>query len=188
MKLRMALAAFASAATLAGVGGITAATASGASTTAAHTSAQSTYTPPRCHSGDLSAGIHGYQIEMGTRGFLVTFTDISNHSCTLYGYPGARLLNAKKQPLPTTTLWGKSYFDRNQVKSVITLSPGETASADIAYGVYGSPANSVLASYLEVTPPNCYTHFILKMPYGPVPVYLHQVQVTPVAWHTPYIP
>jgi hypothetical protein len=68
------------------------------------------------------------------------------------------------------------------------LSPGETASADISFGVYGTPSNSVLATYLEVTPPNCYSHFTLKIPHGPALVYLHQVSVTPMAYHTPYIP
>jgi hypothetical protein len=46
----------------------------------------------------------------------------------------------------------------------------------------------VLAYYLEVTPPNCYGHSILTIPNGPAFVYLHQVQVTPMARHTPYIP
>jgi Domain of unknown function (DUF4232) len=188
MKLRIAVAAFASVATLAGIGAVTAVSASSASTTTTQTTGQTTYTPPRAHIGDLSAGFHGYQTEMGTRGFIVTLTNISDHSVSLYGYPGLQLLNAQKQPLPTTTLWGMSYFDRNQVKSLIVLSPGETASADISFGVYGTPANSVLAYYLEVTPPNCYSHFTLKIPYGPALVYLHQVQVTPMAYHTPYIP
>ena len=188
MKLRIAIAAFASVATLGAVGAVAAVWPSSASTTTTQTAAQTTYTPPRCYIGDLSAGFHGYQIEMGSRGFLLTLTNISNHSCTLYGYPGLQLLNAKLQPLPTMTLWGMTYFDRNQVKSLIMLSPGETASADISFGVYGTPSNSVLATYMEVTPPNCYNHFILKIPYGPVLVYLHQVQVTPMARHTPYIP
>jgi len=186
MKLRIALAAFASVATLAAVGAVAAGTASSAITT--QTAAQTTYTPPRAHIGDLSAGFHGYQMEMGTRGFIVTLTNISSHSVSLYGYPGLQLLNAKMQPLPTRTLWGQSYFDRNQVKRLIVLAPGETASADISFGVYGTPSNSVLAYYLEVTPPNCYSHFTLKIPYGPALVYLHQVQVTPMAYHTPYIP
>jgi hypothetical protein len=126
-------------------------------------------------------------MEMGTRGFILTLTNISNHSCTLYGYPGLQLLNAKLQPLPTRTLWGMTYFDRSQGKSLITLSPGETASADISF-VYGTRSNSVLATYMEVTPPNCDSHFTLRIPNGPVLVYLHQVQVTPMARHTPYIP
>jgi len=188
MKLRNAVAAFAGVAMLAGVGAVAAVSASSASTTTTQTTVQTTYTPPRAHIGDLSAGFHGYQMEMGTRGFIVTLTNISNHSVSLYGYPGLQLLDARMQPLPTKTLWGMSYFDRNQVKSLIVLSPGETASADISFGVYGTPANSVLAYYLEVTPPNCYSHFTLKIPYGPALVYLHQVQVTPMAYHTPYIP
>ena len=68
------------------------------------------------------------------------------------------------------------------------LSPGETASADISFGVVGTPSNSVLASYLAVTPPNCYNHFTSKIPDGPALVWLHQVSVTPMAYHTPYIP
>ena len=188
MKLRTALAAVASVATLAAVGTVAAVSASSATTTTTQTAAQTTYTPPRCYIGDLAAGFRGFQMEMGTRGFILTLTNTSNHSCTLYGYPGLQLLNAKLQPLRTRTLWGMTNFDRNQVKSPIVLSPGETASADISFGVYGTPSNSVLATYMEVTPPNCYSHFILKIPYGPVLVYLHQVQVTPMARHTPYIP
>ena len=188
MKLRIAIAAFASVATLGAVGAVAAVSASSASTTTTQTAAQTTYTPPRCYIGDLSAGFHGSQMEMGSRGFLLTLTNISNHSCTLYGYPGLELLNARLQPLPTKTLWGMTNFDRNQVKSLIVLSPGETASADISFGVYGTPANSVLATYMEVTPPNCYRHFILKIPQGAVLVYLHQLEVTPMARHTPYIP
>ena len=188
MKLRIAIAAFASVAALGAIGVVAAGSAPGATAMTTRTAAQTSYIRPRAHIGDLSAGFHGYQMEMGTRGFIVTLTNISNHSVSLYGYPGLQLLNAQKQPLPTRTLWGMSYFDRHQVKSLIVLSPGETASADISFGVYGAPSNSVRAYYLEVTPPNCYSHFTLKIPYGPALVYLHQVSVTPMAYHTPYIP
>src|SRR5215472_9666304 len=131
MKMHIAIAALASVATLGAIGAVAAGSASGATATPTRTAAPTTYTPPRAHIGDLSAGFHGYQIEMGTRGFIVTLTNVSNHSVSLYGYPGLQLLNAQKQPLPTRTLWGQSYFDRNQAKSLIVLSPGETASADI---------------------------------------------------------
>ncbi len=186
MKLRIALAALTGVATLVAVGA-TAAAATG-TPAAVKTAVTASYTPPRCNVEQLSASFHGYQMEMGSRGFLLTLTNVGNRSCTLYGYPGLQLENAKHQPLPTRTVWGMSYFDRNQVKAPIVLSPGETASADISFGVYGTPANSVLATYLEVTPPNCWFHFTLKIPYGPALVYLHQVQVTPMARHTPYLP
>jgi hypothetical protein len=43
-------------------------------------------------------------------------------------------------------------FDRNQVKSLIVLSPGETASADISYGVYGTPASTVTGTLRQRAP------------------------------------
>ena len=75
MKLRIAVAAFASMAVLAGVGAVAAGSASGATATPTRAAAQTTYTPPRAHIWDLSAGFHGYQMEMGTRGFIVTLTN-----------------------------------------------------------------------------------------------------------------
>ena len=188
MKIKIALAALAGVATLAAIGGITTAGATTATTTATTATARTTYTPPRAYIWDLSAEFHGYKVEMGHANYILTLTNISNHSVSLYGYPGLQLLNASKRPLPTRTLWGGTYFDRDPGRSLIVLSPGETASADVSYVVYGTPANSVLASYMEVTPPNCYNHFILRIPYGPVLVYLHQVEVTAMARHTPYIP
>ena len=81
------------------VGAMAAGSAPGATAMTTRTAAQTTYTPPRAHIGDLSAGFHGYQMEMGKRGFIVTLTNVSNHSVSLYGYPGLQLLNAQKQPL-----------------------------------------------------------------------------------------
>ena len=95
MKLRTALAAFASVATLAAVGTVAAVSASSATTTTTQTAAQTTYTPPRCYIGDLSAGFHGFQMEMGTRGFILTLTNISNHSVHLVRLPG--LATAERQ-------------------------------------------------------------------------------------------
>ena len=188
MKLRIAIAVLASVATLGTIGAVAAGSASGAGAVTTRTATQSTYIPPRAHISELSAGFHGYQMEMGTRGFIVTLTNVSNHSVSLYGYPGLQLLDARKHPLPTKTLWGPTWFDRNQVKRLIVLSPGETASADISFGVVGTPSNSVLAYYMAVTPPNCYSHFTVKIPQGPALVWLHRVSVTPMAYHTPYIP
>lgn len=189
MKIKSALAAFAGVAVLAAIGGIAAAgdtPATTATTTAAVRT--TTYTPPRATIGDLTAGFHGYKVEMGHANFILTLTNISNHSVSLYGYPGLQLMNASKHPLSTRTLWGSTYFDNDPGRSLIVLSPGETASADVSYVVYGTPANSTLASYMKVTPPNCYNHFTLKIPYPPVLVYLHQVSVTAMTRHTPHIP
>ncbi len=68
------------------------------------------------------------------------------------------------------------------------LSPGETASADISFGTAGSRADSVLAAYLEVSPPGARRHLVLRIPGGAALVYRGRVDVTAMARHTPYYP
>jgi hypothetical protein len=90
--------------------------------------------------------------------------------------------------LRTTTRPGSTYFDPDPGRKLIVLSPGETVSADVAFGVAGSPGNSGLASYLEITPPDGHRSFVLRIPYGPVLVYRGRMDVTALARHRPYFP
>ena len=65
------------------------------------------------------------------------------------------------------------------------LSPGETASASVAF-VSGATKHAVDASYLVVTPPNAYDHLVI----GPffrsmaIPIYRGNLYVTAMARHT----
>jgi hypothetical protein len=176
MRLRIALAAVAGVAALVTGGPVTAA------------SAAAGYVPHRCYVGELAAGFHGSQAGLGNRGFLLTLTDVSGVSCRLDGYPGLELRNAAGRPLVTRTRRGPTYFDPDPGRRLIVLSPGETVSSDIAFGVAGSRANSVLASYLEITPPEGHRPFVLRIPYGPALVYRGRVDATALARHTPYFP
>jgi len=66
------------------------------------------------------------------------------------------------------------------------LSPGETASADVAYfSGTGGPTDSV-ATYLEVIPPNEYPHLTVRIPGAPVRIDRGRLYVTAMARHTPY--
>lgn len=176
MRLRIALAAVASAVALATAGPVTAAAAATA------------YVPHRCYVGELVAGLHGSQAGLGNRGFILTLTDVSGSSCRLAGYPGLGLRDAAGRALRGITRPGPTYFDPDPGRKVIVLSPGETVSADVAFGVAGSPGNSVLASYLEITPPGGHRSFVLRIPYGAALVYRGRVDVTALARHTPYFP
>ena len=176
MRLRIALAAVAGAVALATAGPVSAAAAATADV------------PHRCYVGELAAGLHGSQAGLGNRGFIVTLTDVSGASCRLAGYPGLRLRDAAGRALRTRTRPGPTYFDRDPGRRVIVLSPGETVSADVAFGVAGSPGNSVLASYLEITPPGGHRSFVLRIPYGAALVYRGRVDVTALARHTPFFP
>lgn len=146
------------------------------------------YVPHRCYVSDLAAGFHGSQAGLGNRGFLLTLTDVSGASCRLDGYPGLELRDAAGRPLVTRTRPGPTYFGPDPGRKLIVLSPGESVSADIAFGVAGQPSNSVLATYLDVTPPGSHRHFVLRIPYGAALVYRGRLDVTALARHTPYFP
>ncbi len=178
MRLRIAFAVAAGAAALATGVLATGGPVAGAAATA--------YLPHRCYVGDLAAGFHGSQAGLGNRGFLLTLTNVSGASCRLDGYPGLGLRDAAWRPLVTRTMRGPTYFGPDPGPKLIVLSPGETASADIAFGVAGQPSNSVLAPYIDVTPPGGHRRFVLRIPYGAALVYRGQLDVTALARHTPY--
>jgi hypothetical protein len=176
MRLRIAFAVAACAAALVTAGPVASAAGSGS------------YVPHRCYVGELAAGFHGSQAGLGNRGFLVTLTDVSGASCRLDGYPGLELRDAAGRPLLTRTRRGPTYFGPDPGRKLIVLSPGESVSADIAFGVAGQPSNSVLATYLQVTPPGSHRYFVLRIPYGAALVYRGRLDVTALARHTPYFP
>jgi hypothetical protein len=182
-KTRITVAAFACGAIIAAGG--TAAVASQDDTTTPR-AATAPLTPPRCLPGQLSPGLHGEEGGVGNRGFILTLTNIANIPCSLYGYPGLGLENASHQVLPSHTSWGSNYFFRDPGRSLIVLSPGETASAGFTYHLsFGSTPQSV-ATYVEVTPPNDYTPLRMRLPDAPVGIFAGDLYVTAMARHTAY--
>jgi hypothetical protein len=144
---------------------------------------------PRCYPQDLSASLHGgYGAGGGRGGYILTLTNNGQRSCSLYGYPGLGLQDWNHHAVPSHTFWGSTWFDRDPGRQLIVLSPGETASASLAWtsGALRGPA--VFAAYLVVTPPNDYGHLVV----GPfsrsmeIPIYHGDLYVTAMARHTPH--
>lgn len=175
-----------SVALLAMAGGVAVAASQEAAAAPTAAAATAAATPPRCTEEGLAGGLHGSQVGLGNYGFILTLTNTSNVSCSLYGYPGLGLQNARHQVLPSHTFWGSTYFDQDPGRALIVLSPGETVSADVAYSSDGDASHSVAATYLEVTPPNAVLHFTLRIPGAPVLISNGNVRATAVARHTPY--
>ena len=185
-KTRTMLTAVTSAALLAAAGGVAAAASQGTTAAPARTTA-ATSTVPRCYTQNLAAGLHGSQAGLGNRGFILTLTNTGSTSCSLYGYPGLGLQNARHQALPPHTFRGSTYFDPDPGQSLVVLSPGETVSADLAYAAAdGLAVHTVTATYLQVTPPNAYLHLTVRIPGAPVLIDHGNLHVTAVARHTPY--
>ena len=144
---------------------------------------------PRCSAQELSASLHGAQIGRGYHvGFILTLTNTGQRSCSLYGYPGLGLQDWHHRAVPSHTFWGPTWFDPDPGRQLIVVSPGETASASLAWTSGALRGGAVDAAYLVVTPPNDYSHLVT----GPfsrameVPVNHGNLYVTAMARHTPH--
>jgi hypothetical protein len=154
----------------------------GALAATAGTASAATNATPRCVEEGLSASLHGKETAKGSwDGFILTLTNEEATSCTVYGYPGLGLENAQHHTLSSHTYWGSTVFDANQGPKLITLSPGETASASFAFQT--SSKDSVNASYLIITPPNAVDHATVSLAY---PILHGDLHVTAMATHTPH--
>ena len=137
-------------------------TAKAAATTTASsgTSTTSASQSSRCHTSELTASLKQAGAGAGgNNGTVLTLSNKSSRTCTLYGYVGLQLVDANRRFLPTTVQRGQSYFFHDQGPTSISLTPGQSAHAGIAYGnhVEGSEPYAKQcpsATYLEVTPPD----------------------------------
>jgi len=204
MKFRIALAALAGVATMAAVGMAATAPSAGASTAPTTTTVSHVIypPPPRGYTGwRLSATLtSGYQTRGNQRELVLTLTNTGRSPVNLAGYPGLQLLNSKYQPLPTTTV---PVTVRFPAANSAVLRPGQSATADITFTVYqmvypwkhyGPPYYMPSAAYLAVTLPNThtgngsywgYTHFVLKIPGGPVRILQDKLYETPLMGQFP---
>jgi hypothetical protein len=126
----------------------------------------------RCHTSQLGARLVHTGAAAGSVGQTIAFTNNSSSACTLYGYPGLLMLNAKGQPLPTQVHRGSSATVHPEAPSTVTLDPGQSASFALGYAdATGYPGQHCPASAsLEVTPPNTFHQLVISdhlNPYGP---------------------
>jgi hypothetical protein len=156
--------------------------------TSASAAPASAASAPRCYSQNISAALHGAETGRANHvGFVLTLTNTGQRSCSLYGYPGLGLQDWNHHTVPSHTFWGSTWFVSDAGRHLIVLSPGETASASLAFSS-GAARGAVNAAYLVVTPPNDYGHKVV----GPfshsmeVPIYHGNLYVTAMAYHTPH--
>jgi len=110
--------------------------------------------PPPCPTRSLQVKLG---VSQGTAGSVYTtidFTNISNVTCTLYGYPGVSLQTAK----PVHQIGKPAKEDPFTPRQLVTLQPQTTGNALLRIvdaGNYpSSTCGPVTAHYLQVYPPN----------------------------------
>jgi len=179
-KTRATLGALSAAAAIAVTGGTVALASTGGAAAANHV--------PRCREGGLVTGLYGYEHDnydgRGQGGFILTLTNKGGTPCYLYGYPGLGLEDASHHVVPSHTHWGSTYFAHDPGRHRVVLSPGETASASVAFVYTGR--HKAHATYLEVTPPNAYDHAVIEIPDNVGQISTNDLYVTAMARHTPW--
>ncbi|MEH1781011.1 MAG: DUF4232 domain-containing protein [Nostoc sp.] len=136
--------------------------------------------PTRCETSQLSVRQVSKDAGVGNVGLTYAFTNNGSSPCTLNGYPGLALLDAKDQPLQGIKVIRSkgTYFSSKQPRQQVTLAPGKQASFQIAYNHVSSPQeNCPISSKIEITPPNTSQNLTLTEEIKPC---TGKVRVTPV--------
>jgi hypothetical protein len=122
---------------------------------------------PACPTRSLGLKLGLAQGAAGSTYQVIDFTNISQATCTLYGYPGVSLAGGK----PVTQIGLPAAESHATARKLVTLAPGAVANAvlQIAQAVNFPAAKCglVTAHYLQIYPPNQTT-----------PVYLHYTSQT----------
>jgi hypothetical protein len=129
---------------------------------------------PACPTRSLGLKLGLAQGAAGSTYQVIDFTNISNATCTLYGYPGVSLAGGK----PVTQIGLAAAESHATPRKLITLAPGAVANAvlQIAHAVNfpAAKCHPVTADYLQIYPPNqttpAYLHYSSQTCAKPVQV------------------
>ena len=136
--------------------------ASAATATAAST-VTAAATPGRCLVSHLALAQPTMNGAAGSIGLRFTFTNRSATTCTLFGYPGMGRLSTERHVIPTAVIRGTSTVVPPEPVRTVLLAPGGHASFFAGYSDVPGGAACPRSAYLEVTPPNAYDHFTLRV-------------------------
>jgi hypothetical protein len=129
---------------------------------------------PACPTRSLGLKLGLAQGAAGSTYQVIDFSNISNATCTLYGYPGVSLAGGK----PVTQI-GLAAAERHATaRKLITLAPGAVANAVLqvvhAVNFPAAKCHLVTAGYLQIYPPNqttpAYLHYSAQTCAKPVQV------------------
>jgi Protein of unknown function (DUF4232) len=114
-----------------------------------------------CPTKYLAATIGLAQGAAGSVYQVIDFKNISNTTCTLYGYPGVSLASGT----PVTQVGAAASRSTETAASVVTLAPGQSANAllRITQALNYPPAtcSPVATTYLQIFPPDQFTPIYL---------------------------
>jgi Protein of unknown function (DUF4232) len=110
--------------------------------------------PPPCPTRSLGVKLGQSQGAAGSTFQVIDFTNISDVTCSLYGFPGVSLAGGQ----PVTQIGQAAAENHNTARRLVTLAPGAVGNALLqvvdAYNFPSGDCHLVKSSYLQVYPPN----------------------------------
>ncbi len=119
----------------------------------------------RCHTAGLSLSLQGVEAGAGNRFATFLFTNNTGVSCTFFGFPGAQLLDAQNNPLPTNAMRDGNMLTTQPGPALITVPAGGSAKFLMHWEVIpvGNETTCPTSSQLEVTPPDEFDPLIIPL-------------------------
>lgn len=121
----------------------------------------------RCYTNQLAIYRDSGNSGLGHVGVYFRIHNRSSRACTLFGYPGAQLLDARGRYLHTVLHWGVGYLSGNQARRLVYLRPGGDAFFLLEWVHIPSPGQTCSrAPAILITPPNTYRSIRVSMSPG----------------------
>jgi hypothetical protein len=134
----------------------------------AHAAAGSAASAPRCRLSQLALAQPKSTGAAGSVRMRFVFTNVSGATCSLFGFAGMQLLNARNASLPTYVHRGTSSVVPAEPESSVVMTPGQHGSFYAGYSDVPTGAQACrVSTSVEVTPPNDVNHFTLKLAIAP---------------------
>ncbi|MGI9147281.1 MAG: DUF4232 domain-containing protein [Chloroflexota bacterium] len=115
-----------------------------------------------CHTAGLWLSLGRVDGGAGNLVGTFIFTSTLDVDCTLFGYPGAQLLDEAVNPVPTTVERSGGYFASTARASLVDLAPRATAVFRIHWEQVpvGNETTCSMASSIAIIPPDEYVALI----------------------------
>lgn len=138
----------------------------GGSSAGGGTTTAGTASGSRCHTSELTASVGGNDPGAGQENFPIVFTNKSDRTCTVRGFPGAAFVNAAG-----TQLGADPQRESGSTPTTVTLKPGQSAWAGLTFSNPEiSGAKTAAPAALKVTPPDERDALTVTWKGGTVPV------------------
>lgn len=114
----------------------------------------------RCYTNQLSISPDSGNSGAGHVGVYFRLHNHSQRACTLFGYPGAQLLDGRGHALHTVLHWGIG----STIRRLVLLRPGSNAYFLLEWAHVPMPGQTCpRAPAILITPPNAYTSIRVSM-------------------------